>query len=676
MESLPPPSSKAPLSPVETQRLSVLRSLGILETAREERFDRIVKETQQALNVPIVVITLVEEEHCWFKSEIGIGADRMAREHSICTLCVADQKLLVIENATTDERINQLPMVQAEPGIMFYAGHPLEIQGSIMGTLCILDWKARKLTKQETDTLGILARWVCAELERDQFLQLSRQLEESQARYSAVFHGSPHSVALFTTDGQFLEGNPAAKRIWGPRPDQSDENSTFVGGEAMGHSFRQAALGIPTEVEPFSTILVDGTQVSLQARVQPLRLTDSNDGIIVTLEDVSDSVLAARRQESLLREVTEEKNATLQAHDRLRQFAATLAHELRNPISGLLGYAELLSESPANLDSQMIASIHSCSSTLAHLVDDVLDMERLGQQRLSLAIETFHLGSLVDSVVALYQSQCSSKGIRLSSQIGQACGHVKGDETRVRQVLSNLVSNAVKYTPEGGSISIACHPDDPGYRIEVRDTGIGMTQEAILHMFEPFFQVVGVARDSKHGVGLGLSICQSLIELMDGQIGAESAVGIGSTFWVSLPLPSCQDAKSETPQIGPLAARVLIVDDNPINRRVLELQLGNRGAIVKSVQHGGEALEELRDQTFDVVLMDCQMPVLDGYQTSQQIKADPELYGRPWIVALTGSASNDSEQRCLDAGMDDFLRKPVRCLELCEKVSARIPNDK
>lgn len=656
----------------ERRRLSILRSLKVLHTQREERFDRIVRAAKEVLHVPIVVITLVEDQHCWFKAEIGIGADEMPRDLSICTICVAEKQALIIENALEDSRVNQLPMIAQAPHVRFYAGYPLMIQGAAMGTLCVLDYKPRQLSHEQQLSLSSLAAWVCAELERDRLQSLASSLEQNQARYSAVFQNSPHAIALFSPSGAFLEGNKLAEEFWklGGRDLCEPSGGPCLGGEVMREAFQQALSGVSSIVEPFSVELSKERRVSLQGYASPLLVHGRLDGIMITLEDVSETVLASETQSSLREQVMEQETAALQADEGLRHFLSTLAHELRSPIAGLLGYAEILHENPESLDQEMVAAIHSCSSMLTELLDDLLDLERLKQKRLTLRHEPFHLGALVESVHSLHRSSAQAKNIHLSANIGEHCEYVLGDEVRVRQILSNLASNAIKYTPIGGKVEMTCRSTAAGYKLEVIDTGVGMSQVALQHVFEPFFQATGTAPDSKLGVGLGLAICKTLAQLMGGEMGGTSREGQGSKFWASLPLPPCSRPQQEPGCDAKLLLRVLVVDDNPINRRVIELQLSNRGAFTSSAQDGQEALKILEQQHFDAVLMDCQMPVLDGFTAARRIRCEPERYGRPWIVALTGLSAEESAQRCSDAGMDDFLQKPVRRDELHSKLLA------
>lgn len=371
-----------------------------------------------------------------------------------------------------------------------------------------------------------------------------------------------------------------------------------------------------------------------------------------------------RRTEAVLSKRVERRTQALVEANRVqRDFLANMSHEIRTPMTGILGMTRLLAESEPD-DPERGIYLHQLDSSargLLEVLDDILDLSTLEAGKLHLKKTPFRLVDPAESVMELFRAPAAEKNLKLDLQIaGDVPEWVAGDPGRLRQVLLNLVGNALKFTLEGAVVLRIEGISEQGIRWTVRDTGIGVGSQELPFIFKPFHQVDTSTSRHYEGTGLGLAICQRLVQLMDGKIGVDSAADEGSTFWFTLPLeavdPPSEVAEPEEGQTW--RGRVLVVEDNPVNLIVATSQLSAMGLTVDAVTDGEKALAAVARQDYDLVFMDCQMPGLDGYATTQQIRHGESTGEHLPIVALTAHALTEDRERCLAAGMDDHLPKP------------------
>ncbi len=384
------------------------------------------------------------------------------------------------------------------------------------------------------------------------------------------------------------------------------------------------------------------------------------------------------------RDLNEARDQAVRALEMRTEFVASVSHELRSPIQGLLGLSELLASAPLDDDARQLArSIERATETMRMVLDDILDYSKIDVGRLEIEPRPLFVADIVDDVVALFGAEANAKRIDLvmEAEAGfPSC--VRVDGLRVRQVLVNLVANAVRFTSSGEVRVRASRDGDLSdrrtrVRIEVSDTGVGIEPEAFDRLFEPFAQASNSTAREFGGTGLGLSIAKRLVELMGGELGFESVVGQGSTFWFVLPVEVLDPggpiellAGSVDPASDPTGVRVLVVEDGEINQVVVRRQLQRLGFDVSVCASGAEAIDHFVEVGAAVVLMDLQLPGIDGLETTRRLRTLEREIGAPRtpIVALTARARADDRQRCLRAGMDDFVAKPVSLTVLAEVV--------
>ena len=390
------------------------------------------------------------------------------------------------------------------------------------------------------------------------------------------------------------------------------------------------------------------------------------------------------REEELkraMRELESARDAANAANVLKTQFLANISHEIRTPLNGVLAMAEVMSMGElADVQRERLGIIRQSGSLLLAVLNDVLDLSKIEAGKLSLVREDFDLGSTLNSTAETFLVLAKSKGLDFGFTISEAAeGWWRGDADRLRQIAGNLLSNAVKFTPHGSvEAMVDVNAETGALRLVVRDTGVGIAPEKLPALFEKFTQADNSATRRFGGTGLGLAICRELTQMMGGSIDVESREAHGSTFTVELPLPrgeavdeAAGDAVDNT---GERNLRLLAAEDNPTNQQVLAAVMESLGIDIDIVADGKQAVEAWKHGGYDLVLMDIQMPVMDGIDAARAIRGleVEEQRKRTPIVALTANALTHQVEEYMAAGMDGHVAKPIEIAKLYEAISAAL----
>ncbi len=508
-------------------------------------------------------------------------------------------------------------------------------------------------------------------------------LREGQERYRALVGALSEGVLLVDAEGRIATANLSAERILGlvegdivgtdlltaPLRRVRMDGTTISASDSpvavtlrTGQAQRDVVLGVQNPT---------GAKRWLSVTTTPLKrnLTGKVLSVVVSFADITQQVEA---QQELVRA----KEAAEAANQAKTEFLAHISHEIRTPLNGLTSSHDLL------LNSTLTDEQRGCVQTGVQLVEDMLtllndllDLAKIEAGRLEIVREAFELRPMLEASLRSFRPRIRRAGMDLLLDIDERLPvWVQGDPHRLRQVLANLVSNAVKFTP-AGSIRVQVQPmDSERVRFVVADTGIGIAPDKLNLIFEAFRQADSSISRRFGGTGLGLAICRQLVGLLQGRIWAESELGRGSRFFFEVPLPftTAPDPSvappSSTATSPPLeipfrpATRVLIVEDHPVNRQLTETMVQKFGVATAVAANGREAVERLEKETFSMVLMDVQMPEMDGLTATRTWRAREAELGRArtTIVALTAHALPQDKAACLDAGMDDYMCKPLR----------------
>jgi PAS domain S-box-containing protein len=498
-------------------------------------------------------------------------------------------------------------------------------------------------------------------------LQQARLLQNEKLKYQTLFETNSDAVVILDDQG-FTDCNPATLSMFGmesveqflhtPIP-QLGTAIQANGMLAIDHAMQTigAARTAGHADMDWRARRADGSAFETEIALHAMQL-EGRPVIQAIMRDVSERRAAEAAKEAA-------REAALQMARAKSEFVANVSHEIRTPMHGILGMASLLLKTP--LDGQQrdyIATLKSSAESLLTIINDILDFSKIEAGKLAIERVAFSPVDIARSVVALFQARALEKGIALELSLPDAPpAALLGDPTRIRQILLNLVDNAIKFTHFGEvelRLDFEAVREEIGCRFSVRDTGIGMLPDAQTRLFQAFAQADSSTTRRYGGTGLGLAVSSQLAELMGGRIVVESTSGEGSRFTLMLLLPPTELPLAELPaHVSPhLHGRVLMVEDHPVNQKVLSHQLNEMGLDYELAANGTQALEKLQNAPCDLVLMDWQMPEMDGLEATRRIRALTGPAGRVPIIALTANASSGFRETCLAAGANDYLSKP------------------
>lgn len=536
-----------------------------------------------------------------------------------------------------------------------------------------------------------------AEAELTRVADLLSNVLDAASEMSIIATDRQGVITLFNAGAESLLGYQASELIGMHRVSELHSLEEIDARAAMlSEQYGEPVQGFRTlvhqaelagaDVREWDYIRKQGTPVRVSLAVTVMRDRNGNiTGYLAIAQDITERIEKDHALQAA-------KQFAEQANEAKSSFLANMSHEIRTPMNGIMGLCYMLEQqSMPDTSRQLVHKIQSASQSLLGIINDVLDFSKIEANRLEIELIPFRLSALIDDLASIARGTLRDKDVQLLiSPVPAVADYVLGDQLRVGQVLNNLLSNAVKFTQHGHielAVSVLEAPDaDGNIRVQflIRDSGIGISEDKLQLIFEAFSQADTSTSRSYGGTGLGLTICRTLTELMGGKIDVSSVVGEGSSFRVELPLKLAPDALSSisghgtgTAETHPdkgkrlLGLRILLADDSELNREVAEFILSGEGASVEVVADGQAAVNMILGSAnaYDVVLMDIQMPILDGYDATRAIRAIPEQKGLP-VIALTAGAMASQRKAALEAGMNGFVAKPFNVDQLVTTVRA------
>lgn len=682
----------------EEARLSVLYRYRILETPREEEFDDIVALAAQVLEAPIAAVNLIDRHRQWFKAEVGLGVRETPLDDSICKVALLQSDGMVIPDLTEDERFSCNPLVSNGPHLRFYAGELLQTsQGFPLGTLCVLDTKPRPegLTDRQRFALKALAKQVMAQMElRLALYEQAALLEQQKATQVALAvkeRNATEAMSVVRGAEQALKESEAKFRIitnvmpqmvWATQPGEETDyfNDRIL--EFTGQP-KEALTGpgwanyihpddFPNANSQWQHALATGTSLQSEYRLRhhsgeyrwvlgralPLQRDDGTTHWMGTFTDIQDQ-----------KKVSEQLQL---ANERKDEFLAMLAHELRNPLAPVANAVQLLRLSAKNESrvQEITNIIERQVNHMTELVNDLLDVSRISQGLVELHRVAIDMKMVVAQAIEQVRPLIEAKGHTLHTSISAERATVIGDQTRLIQALSNILTNAAKYTPNGGHIKLVFDVSATKVKISIHDDGAGINASLLPYIFDLFTQAQRTPDRAQGGLGLGLTLVKRIIELHSGSVVAESAGLVqGSKFSVLLPLaleeglPSKARKQNEARTVSPAKRRILLVDDNADAVQSLAMLLEECGHEVIIEADGLKGLEAALTHSPEVVILDIGLPDISGYELARRLRTENETKNTV-LLAITGYGQEQDKKLAKAAGFDYHLVKPINFQEL------------
>ncbi|HTP88417.1 MAG TPA: PAS domain S-box protein [Bryobacteraceae bacterium] len=616
--------------------------------------------------------------------QVGWGED--AKGQGVVGVCIRTRQVVACTDIAHDPRMVPWREQAARHGFAAVIALPLWCGGEVFGALAIYAGEAEAFHTRERELLEELAGDISFGVEsRRRRLEQQRvetELRQTESEFRTLFDNVGDAVFIVDLQGRFREVN----RVACERLGYTREELLNLGVRDIDDTSRGPRS--PSELRAAPDILIESVHVRRDGSRFPVEINShafEYHGALALLSVVRDITERRHAEAEVAKRTAELERARSEAEEANRaksQFLAHMSHEIRTPLNGIIGMAGLLLETSLNEEQKEFAeTIHRSAGALLSLVNDLLDISRIEAGRVDLDPAPFDLVACLEAAGELMAPQARARGLDYVFEANVRCRRVYGDSGRLRQIVLNLLSNAIKFTERGYvklSLSAECGGDHPIYGVAVEDTGPGIAEDHLPLLFRSFSQLDSSLARKHEGAGLGLAISRQLAELMGGTITVSSQVGRGSIFLVSIPLQPIPDPDlvlapetvREALAGGDRLRRVLLVEDNVVNQRLGLRTLEKLGCHADLAANGREAVEMALKSSYDLILMDCRMPEMDGYTATREIRRQQQDGMRTPIVAMTAHAVVGAREECLEAGMDDYVSKPVAPGEL-ERVLLR-----
>jgi PAS domain S-box-containing protein len=639
------------------------------QIAEDDRYSTLIKTAFES--IAISVDGIIVEVHEDFARANGYELSELIGRHVIDFLVLEEHELAIQTLSSSEERMGEYSALKKDGSTFAVEAHGriIEQDGKPVRVTVIRDITERKRAEEA--------------------------LRESQKKYQALIETTGDFVWETDSQGRFTYCSPQLEKLWGLKPEETIGKISF---DMMPEDYKECIkkyfLNLTVSPGPFTGLeanAYDGRGGLIFTETSGVPFFDDN-GRLLGFRGISRDITERKKAEMELRRSRDElelrvlertadlvkaKETAEAAVEAKAAFLANMSHELRTPMNAVIGFSSLLLDEPLSPDHRdYIERIRASGEALLTLINDILDFSKMEKKKTIINLSPLSIRTLLEESMDMVAVQAGKKDLKLSYTIGYGTPDaIIGDNGRLRQILVNLLSNAVKFT-DAGEVSVSVFSREIGggkhrFSFAVMDTGIGIPPDKMGILFQPFSRVDTTMSSRYDGSGLGLAISKSLIELMCGQIWADSEEGRGSTFHFSIDSEIVQDLSSRSVTSAKLfynmaeghPLRILVAEDNPSNQKVMVEMLKRMGYWPDAVADGREVIESLERRPYDIVFMDVRMPEMDGLKATQEIRKRWPING-PKVIAITAYALSGDREKCLEAGMDDYIAKPVQKGEL------------
>lgn len=638
----------APAPPSERERLELLERLKILDTPREERFDRLTRLASHVLDTPISAISLVARDRQWFKAAEGLEVSETPRDVAFCAHTILGEEALVVEDARYDKRFVDNPLVTGDFSLRFYAAQPIRVEGVPLGALCVIDTQPRSLTDAQLQMLGDLRDLAERELLFDDLRELQHKVEQTRRANSLLQHDMSQFFSLpiellciLEPDGRFKRASHAWTDVLGWNEHQLlgkpiTEFAHPDDAERARAEWGLVADGGRTESFELRVLSRDGTYRWLSFNAAG---SASEQAIYATARDVSE----LKRMQSLKSE-----------------FVSTVSHELRTPMTSLCGSLDLIAEGVTGTlpteAAELLDLARRNGRRLRRLIDDILDMEKIEAGKLSFELSEHSIAERVGRAVQEVTQFARDRSVAIDFTPPATDLRVSIDPDRLHQVLVNLLSNAVKFEPEQGRVEVAITRSAERVRVNVSDHGPGIPDSFRGRIFDKFTQADGSDRREKGGSGLGLSIAKAIVEQLGGSIGFDTVAGEGTTFFFDLPIHAERELPAADARSAP---RVLVATSGEAAAAYLSGLLGDAGLAADVVDDIAAARRQLDEHDYGAVVTEALLADGDGYSLIHGMRRHAATRSIPTLVVEVGL--DDDGRPCRGGALEviDWLGLPL-----------------
>ena len=679
-----------------SNRAATLQEYSIDTSTREAEFDTVASAAVRATGAPVALLGFLGEDREWIKAAAGWNIHELPLASSFAAWIEGQRDLVVVPDTALDARFRTHPLVIAAPYVRFFAGVPLiDAEGRYLGALSVLDRTPRMPSSEQANAFRALGKEVVRKLaarrpvdgrpvDREELTRLREMLEESEARFREFFEQTDDLVISISSDGRLLHANDATFQILGyTREELRGQLMTVVDPEVR-ESFRTVLKDVFSsgESQRVETIFVTsgGRRMTVEGFLRP-RVIDGRAVMArVIFRDISD-----RKQfES---DLASARDAALESARLKTQFLTNVSHEIRTPMNGIIGTIDLLLSTP--LAPEQLEYAHHARTSgeqLLSIVNNILYVSNLEAGSLAGASVDFDLFRTLQRIVEVMKIAALGKDLDLRFEFDPALPLiVRGSQPRIRQVITNLMENAVKFTDQGHiELRVSLQTETDSHRLirfEVKDSGIGISPQDRVLLFEKFSQIDAGSTRRFQGIGLGLATARQLVETMGGIIDVDSVQGEGSNFWFSVPFPKSTGTRRPiaTSELDFKGKRVLLIDHLPTSRKIVSHYLETTwGMPVAFAETGSEALKEIRTAAaggdpIRVVAFDA-LPDIDTAKFAHQIRDDKAIAGTS-LIYLVATRGETNVEKLREFGINSYVAKPVGQGELFDALTIALAQD-